>query len=269
MSFTDLNPEVLEEMGSFDEHEYVRRFILNDNVTAFIAVHNTNLGPSLGGCRMTTYGSEAEAINDVLRLSRGMTYKNAMAGLPLGGGKAVIIGNPRLQKTEELMQKMGVAVESFEGAYVTAEDSGTCEEDMVAISRQTEHVTGLPPKALPDSGYGELGGNPSPLTALGCYHGIKAAVDYKYKGARSLNDITVSIQGVGAVGLELAKLLKQDGAKLIVTDINQKGLELAKQELGDIEIVEADQIFSVEADIFAPCAMGGALNDETIVQLKA
>lgn len=269
MSFTDLNPEVLEEIGSFDDHEYVRRFILDDNVTAFIAVHNTNLGPALGGCRMRVYGSEAEAINDVLRLSRGMTYKNAMAGLPLGGGKAVIIGNPRVQKTEELMQKMGAVVESFEGAYITAEDSGTGEEDMVAISQQTEHVTGLPPEVLPHSEYGELGGNPSPLTALGCYHGIKAALDYKYKGERALNDITVSIQGVGAVGLELAKLLKQDGAKLIVTDINTQGLEEAKQELGDITVVEPDQIFGAEADIFAPCAMGGILNDETIEQLKA
>lgn len=268
MSFTELNPDVLEEIGSFDDHEYVRRFILEDDVTAFIAVHNTNLGPSLGGCRMTTYGSEAEAINDVLRLSRGMTYKNAMAGLPLGGGKAVIIGNPRLQKTEELMQKMGVAVESFEGAYVTAEDSGTGEADMVAISKHTEHVTGLPPEVLPDSGYGELGGNPSPLTALGCYHGIKAAINYRYKGERSLNDITVSIQGVGAVGLEMAKLLKQDGAKLIVTDISKAGLEQAKKELGDIEIVEPDQIFNVGADIFAPCAMGGILKDDTIDQLK-
>ncbi len=268
MSFQELNPTILDEMGSFDDHEHVRRFVLENGVVAFIAVHNTNLGPSLGGCRMMVYGSEGEAINDVLRLSRGMTYKNAMAGLPLGGGKAVIVGNPRLQKTEKLMQAIGIAVESFEGAYVTAEDSGTGEEDMVAIAKHTTHVTGLPPEIIEGSEYGELGGNPSPLTALGCYHGIKAAIQYRYKGARSLSDMRIAVQGVGAVGLELCKLLKQDGATLIVTDISQKGLVQAKEALGDIEIVEPDEIFGVEADIFAPCAMGGALNDKTIDQLK-
>lgn len=268
MNIQDLNPEVLSQIDSYDDHEYVRRFDLGGGVIAFIAVHNTNLGPALGGCRMTNYTSEGEAINDVLRLSRGMTYKNAMAGLPLGGGKAVIIGDPRTQKTEELMQEMGKAVESFEGTYITAEDSGTGEEDMVAIAKYTEHVTGLPPEMLAGTEYGELGGNPSPLTALGCYHGIKAAIAYRYEGKRALSDITVSVQGVGAVGLELCQLLKQDGVKLIVTDISPEGLEQAKAALGDIEIVKPDEIFGVKADIFAPCAMGGALNDETIAQLQ-
>lgn len=265
----DLNPDILSQIDSYDDHEYVRRFELGDGVVAFIAVHNTNLGPALGGCRMTTYASEGEAINDVLRLSRGMTYKNAMAGLPLGGGKAVIIGNPHVQKTDAIMQAMGQAVESFEGAYVTAEDSGTGEDDMVAIANHTDHVTGLPPEMLEGSEYGELGGNPSPLTALGCYHGIKAAIDFRYGGKRTLADITVSVQGVGAVGLALCELLKQDGAKLIVTDISAQGLDHARSVLGDdIEIVKPDNIFGVDADIFAPCAMGGALNDETIAQLK-
>lgn len=268
MNFKDLNPEVLQEIGSFDEHEYVRRFELADGIVGFIAVHNTNLGPALGGCRMIAYGSEVEAINDVLRLSRGMTYKNAMAGLPLGGGKAVIIGNPREHKTEELMEAVGQAVESFEGAYVTAEDSGTGEADMVAIAKHTEHVTGLPPEIIAGSEYGELGGNPSPLTALGCYHGIKAAIEYRYEGARSLSEMTIAVQGVGAVGFALCKLLQQDGASLIVTDISEEGLTVAKAELDDIKIVAPDEIFGVEADIFAPCAMGGALNDETIAQLK-
>jgi len=268
IDFQDLNPEVLAQIGSYDDHEHVRRFVLADDIIAFIAVHNTNLGPALGGCRMMAYASEGEAINDVLRLSRGMTYKNAMAGLPLGGGKAVIIGNPHTQKTPELMEAMGKAVESFEGAYVTAEDSGTGEEDMVAIAKHTSHVTGLPPEMLSGSEYGELGGNPSPLTALGCYHGIKAAIDYRYKGEKSLKDLTVSIQGVGAVGLALAKLLRQDGAKLIITDISEKGLEQAKAEIDDVQIAGLDEIFGVEADIFAPCAMGGALNDDTIDQLK-
>lgn len=268
MNIQDLNPEVLAQIPSFDDHEYVRRFVFDDGIVAFIAVHNTNLGPALGGCRMTAYKSEGEAINDVLRLSRGMTYKNAMAGLPLGGGKAVIIGNPQTQKTVELMEQMGMAVESFEGAYVTAEDSGTGEEDMVAMAKYTDHVTGLPPEMLDNSVYGELGGNPSPLTALGCYHGIKSTIAHRYQGQKNLSDMRVSIQGVGAVGLELAKLLKQDGARLIAADISEKNIEQAKQDLGDIEIVAPNEIFSVEADIFAPCAMGGALNDDTIAQLK-
>ena len=217
---------------------------------------------------MTTYVNEIDAIDDVLRLSRGMTYKNALAGLPLGGGKAVIIGNPFEQKTEALMEAMGEAVESFEGAYITAEDSGTGEQDMVAISRQTPHVTGLPPEMLEGSDYGELGGNPSPLTALGCYHGIKATIAHRYEGERELRDMTVSIQGVGAVGLALARLLHQDGAKIIATDINEAGLDIAKKEINDIEIVAPEEIFTANADIFAPCAMGGAINDQTIEQLK-
>ena len=148
MNFTELGSELLNEFDSYDEHEHVRRFELADGIIAFIAVHNTNLGPALGGCRMLPYATEAEAINDVLRLSRGMTYKNAMAGLPLGGGKSVIIGNHRTQKTSELMQAVGAAVESFEGAYITAEDSGTAEEDMVEMAKQTGHVVGLPPEML-------------------------------------------------------------------------------------------------------------------------
>ena len=268
MNIQDLDPEILAEIPSFDDHEHVRRFEFEDGIIAYIAVHNTNLGPALGGCRMTNYASEGEAINDVLRLSRGMTYKNAMAGLPLGGGKAVIIGDPKTQKTPALMEAMGVAVESFEGNYITAEDSGTGEEDMVAIAKHTKHVTGLPPEMLAGSEYGELGGNPSPVTALGCYFGIKSAIEYKYEGKKSLRDMTVAVQGVGAVGLELCQLLKQDGASLIITDISEENLAQAGKVLGNVKIVGVDEIFAVDADIFAPCAMGGALNDETIAQLQ-
>lgn len=268
MSFQELNPEVLQEISSYDDHEHVRRFVLSEGVIGFIAVHNTNLGPALGGCRMRLYDSEAEAINDVLRLSRGMTYKNAMAGLPLGGGKAVIVGDPRKQKTQELMQQIGVAVESFEGAYVTAEDSGTGEEDMVAIASQTEHVTGLPPEMLVGSEYGELGGNPSPLTALGCYHGIKAAIKHKYEEERELSEMAVSVQGVGAVGYELCKLLEQDGVSIIASDLNQEALNKAKNDISNLTTVEPNEIYQAEADIFIPCAMGGILNDQTIEQLK-
>ncbi len=268
MSIMDLPEEMLSVLPSFDEHETVRRFVLEDDIVAFIAVHNTNLGPALGGCRMTMYENEGAAIHDVLRLSRGMTYKNAMAGLPLGGGKAVIIGNPKEHKTDELMQAMGRAVATFEGMYITAEDSGSTEEDMVQIASETDFVVGLPPQMLSGSDYGELGGNPSPLTALGCYHGVLAAMKYRYGDNKSLSEITVSVQGVGAVGLELAKLLHQDGAKIIIADINPDNINAAKKAMKDVTVVSADEIYGVDADIFAPCAMGGSLNDNTIAQLK-
>ena len=266
--FQDLSIENLSRFSSFDEHETVRRFEFDGGIVGFIAVHNTNLGPGLGGCRMREYQNEDEAIDDVLRLSRGMTYKNAMASLPLGGGKAVIIGNPKTQKTMELMEAMGRAVETLEGSYVTAEDSGTGEEDMVAISAFTDNVTGLPPEKYEDSDYGELGGNPSPVTALGCYHGILAAIEYHYGDSKKLSDLKIAVQGVGAVGLALCQLLKQDGAHIIAADISEEGLNEARQLIPDIEIVKPDEIYSVEADIFAPCAMGGVLNDDTISQLK-
>lgn len=270
MVFEDLSDEQLEQFESYDHHEVVRKVMLgvgSHALTAFIAVHNTHLGPSLGGLRMRPYATEADAINDVLRLSRGMTYKNAMAGLPLGGGKAVIIGNPFTQKTPGIMEDMGRAVEMLEGRYVTAEDSGTGESDMVAIARHTDQVTGLPPEPFEGSEYGELGGNPSPVTALGCYNGLKAAAAHVY-GSDSLAGKTVAVQGLGAVGLALCELLHQDGVKLVGADVNEKSIELAKADIPSLEIVGPNDIYGVECDIFAPCAMGGILNDDTIPQLK-
>lgn len=270
MVFEDLTEETLEAFDSYDHHEIVRKVMLgvgSHAVTAFIAVHNTHLGPALGGLRMRPYASEADAINDVLRLSRGMTYKNAMAGLPLGGGKAVIIGNPFTQKTPAIMEDMGRAVEMLDGRYVTAEDSGTGESDMVSIARHTEHVTGLPPEPFEGSEYGELGGNPSPVTALGCYHGLKAAAKQVW-GSDSLAGKTVAVQGLGAVGLALCELLHQDGVKLIGADVNEKSIELAQADIPAIKIVAPNDIYGVDCDIFAPCAMGGILNDDTIPQLK-
>jgi leucine dehydrogenase len=268
MIFKDLTKAELEQNTSFDGHETVRRFMLgNDTETiAIAAVHNSNLGPALGGCRFYPYVNEEMALTDVLRLSKGMTYKNAMAGLPLGGGKAVIIGDFRTSKTEEVMEDMGEAVESFDGKYVTAEDSGTTEEDMLVMSRQTEHVTGLPPEFFHGKDFGELGGNPSPLTALGVYRGLRAAVHHRY-GGDSLNGLKVAVQGVGAVGLELCKLLKQDGVELFITDVDQQRLSMAKDMLA-AHVVSRDEIYDVEAEVFAPCAMGGILNDDTIPRLK-
>lgn len=270
MIFKDLDKATLGQNTSFDHHETVRRLLLGPDTetVAIIAVHNSNLGPALGGCRYYPYANEDLALTDVLRLSRGMTYKNAMAGLPLGGGKAVIIGNFRTDKTDEIMADMGEGVESFEGKYVTAEDSGTTEEDMLVMSEKTEHVTGLPPEFFHGKDFGELGGNPSPLTALGCYRGIRAAAHHRY-GGDALMGLKVAVQGVGAVGLELCKLLKQDGVELFVTDVNQQSIEQAKAELGDIHVVAPDEIYEVEAEVFAPCAMGGILNDDTIPRLKA
>ncbi|MFA5593624.1 MAG: Glu/Leu/Phe/Val dehydrogenase dimerization domain-containing protein [Micavibrio sp.] len=269
MIFKDLDKETLTNNASFDGHETVRRFLLgaDSEIVAIAAVHNANLGPALGGCRFRAYATEDEALTDVLRLSRGMTYKNAMAGLPLGGGKAVIIGNPRTDKNKELMEDMGEAVESLEGKYVTAEDSGTTEEDMLIMSGRTEYVTGLPPEYFQGKDFGELGGNPSPLTALGCYHGLKAAVHHRF-GARDLKGLKVAVQGVGAVGFDLCRLLKQDGVELVITDIDEAHLAKAAASLGGAMVVAPDEIYDVEADVFSPCAMGGILNDDTIPRLK-
>lgn len=269
MIFNDLSRDTLEKNTSYDHHETVRRFLLGEGseMVAITAVHNTNLGPALGGCRFYPYASEDVALTDVLRLSRGMTYKNAMAGLPLGGGKAVIIGNFRNQKSEELMTEMGEAVETLDGKYITAEDSGTTEEDMLAISAKTDYVTGLPPEFFRGKDFGELGGNPSPLTALGVYHGIRAAAAHRY-GGNALAGLKVAVQGIGAVGLELCKLLKQDGVELFVTDTDQARLKDVSELLG-AHIVGLDEIYEVEAEVFAPCAMGGVLNDDTIAKLKA
>ncbi|MBN8521904.1 MAG: Glu/Leu/Phe/Val dehydrogenase [Alphaproteobacteria bacterium] len=268
MQYEDLTDSTLSTFDSYDQHEIVRKISLSSGLTAFIAVHNTNLGPALGGLRMRPYGTERDALQDVLRLSRGMTYKNALAGLPLGGGKAVIIGHASTQKDDDMMAEIGEAVESLDGKYITAEDSGTCEDDMVSIARATEYVVGLPPQHLEGKGFGELGGNPSPLTALGVYRGIQAAVRFKL-GRDHLSGLTASVQGVGAVGLETCKLLKQDGVNLIITDINNAQMDMARDVLGQVTVVSPDDIYSAPTDIFVPSAMGGVLNDKTIPQLKA
>ncbi|MEM6781249.1 MAG: Glu/Leu/Phe/Val dehydrogenase dimerization domain-containing protein [Pseudomonadota bacterium] len=255
---------------AFDNHEQVHRFVLDESkdIVAYIAVHNTALGPALGGCRIKKYASEADALYDVLRLSRGMTYKNAMAGLPLGGGKAVIIADPQTEKTPELMQKFGECVQSLNGAYVTAEDSGTTEEDMENILKSTSFVTGLRPALLKEKGFDTLGGNPSPLTALGCFEGIKAAVLHRYDRT-DLKGLKASIQGVGAVGLSLAELLYSAGVELTIADINELNIKKATNVLKGVSVVRADEIYAVNAEIFVPCALGGVLNEDTIPQLTS
>ncbi|MCX2781759.1 amino acid dehydrogenase [Microbulbifer thermotolerans] len=245
---------------AYDKHEQVA-FCQDakSGLKAIIAVHNTNLGPSLGGCRMWPYADDGEALNDVLRLSRGMTYKSAMAGLKLGGGKAVIIGDPRKEKTPELLRAMGDFINTLGGRYITAEDSGTSVADMHIIGERTQYVSGL----IAES---EHGGDPSPSTAYGVFVGLKAAVEHRW-GKSDLSGLKVSLQGVGNVGLRLAKLLKDAGAELFVTDIFQDNIDRAVSELG-ATAVGADEIFDLDVDLFAPCALGAVLNDDTIARLK-
>ena len=240
----------------FDDHQHVV-FCRDKSVglRAIIAIHNTNLGPALGGCRMWAYANEADAVTDVLRLSRGMTYKAAMAGLSLGGGKAVIIGDPKKDKTKDLMHSFGRFIDQLNGRYITAEDVGTTVADMDAIRTVTLHVSGVSDGA----------GNPSPSTAHGVFVGIEAAVRHKLaKG--SVSSLTVSVQGLGNVGYGLCRYLHEAGAKLIVADINEDAAARAVRDFG-ARAVGADDIYGAEADIFAPCALGGAINDETIPQL--
>lgn len=224
---------------------------------AIIAIHSTRLGPALGGCRVWPYEDEAAALHDVLRLSKGMTYKAAAMGLPLGGGKAVIIADPRKDKTPEMFEALGRAVESLGGRYITAEDVGTEPEDMAHVQRMTKHVVGLPTTS----------GDPSPVTAFGVLNGIKACLSHVF-GTESVKGRTVAVQGLGAVGMNLCEHLHNEGARLVVTDIDDERMNQAAQRFG-AQTVATDAIYDVQCDVFAPCALGGTLNDDTIARLKA
>ena len=252
-------------MRDFADHEQVV-FCSDDQsgLKAIIAVHNSNLGPALGGCRMWPYASEEEAVRDVLRLSRGMTYKSAMANLKLGGGKSVIIGNPRTDKTPQLLAAFARALENLNGRYIAAEDSGTSVADMKYMTQFTQHVAGIHDKP---SDQGTRSGDPSPATAYGTFIGIKAAVKEKL-GRDSLEGLKVALQGLGNVGMDLARQLKDAGATLWVTDIHREPLVEAGKTLG-ATVVAPDEIFGLDVDVFAPCALGAVLNDTTIPQLKA
>ena len=245
---------------SFDHHELVT--FTEDSASglkAIIAVHNSNLGPAVGGCRMFPYANDADALEDVLRLSRGMTYKSALAGLPMGGGKAVIIGDHRKQKSKELLEAMGDFINAQGGKYVTAEDSGTCVDDMKIIGSRTEHVSGVDDSQ-------SFGGDPSPFTAYGIYCGMKAALKHQ-KGSDDLQGIRVGVQGAGAVGRYLSERLINEGATVYVADINQENLDKTLS-LG-AQQTSVDDIIGLDVDVFAPCAMGAILNDITIPTLKA
>ena len=252
----------MELFKYMEKYDYEQLVICQDEASglkAIIAIHDTTLGPALGGTRMWTYASEEEAIEDALRLARGMTYKNAAAGLDLGGGKTVIIGDPKKDKNPELFRAFGRFIEGLNGRYITAEDVGTTEEDMDLIHLETDYVTGVS-----DAG---SSGNPSPVTAFGVYKGMKAAAKEAF-GSDSLEGKTVAVQGVGNVAYALCEYLHEEGAKLIVTDINKEAVQRAVDAFGAVA-VDTNEIYSQDADIFAPCALGAVINDETIPQLKA
>ncbi len=246
---------------SFDNHEQI--VFCNDKDTglkAIIGIHNTVLGPALGGTRMWQYNNEWEALNDVLRLSRGMSFKSAITGLNLGGGKAVIIGDAKTQKTPELMRRFGEFVHSLSGKYITAEDVGMETSDMDLVREVTPYVTGIS-----ESKGGA--GNPSPITAYGVFMGMKAAAKYKF-GTDVLEDRTVIVQGIGHVGESLVEHLTNEGAKVIISDINEERLEEVSAKY-DAIIYSGNDIYSEPVDIYAPCALGATINDKTINNLQA
>lgn len=249
----------LSKMYEMGHEEVVFFSDKSSGLKAIVAIHDTTLGPALGGTRLWQYANEEEALVDVLRLSRGMTYKNAISGLNLGGGKAVIIADPK-QKTEALFRSFGRFIESLNGRYITAEDVNTSVEDIEHIFTETNYVTGV---AQQNGG----SGNPSPYTALGVFRGIEASVTKAF-GNRSLQGKTVAIQGVGSVGFELSKLLTEAGAKIVYTDVNDRGIQKMKEAFPSAKYVAPNEIFAAACDVYSPCALGASINDETIPQLK-
>jgi leucine dehydrogenase len=247
--------EITEKVTNTHEQVVIGR----DAATGYhgiIAIHSTALGPAVGGTRFWNYATEEEALTDALRLSQGMTYKSALAGLQLGGGKSIIIGNSQTPNREALLRAHGRFVDTLKGRYITAEDVGTSPADMEIVRLETPYVGGL------------LGasGDPSPHTARGVFRAIQASTRF-LRDTDDLSGLTVAVQGCGHVGYYLAKLLHEAGAKLIVTDVNGNNMSRVVNEFGG-ETVQPDEIFRVHADIFAPCALGGVINDRTIPELK-
>lgn len=250
---------IFETIATSGHEEVVFCHNKDAGLKAIIAIHNTVLGPALGGLRMWPYKTEQEALNDVLRLSRGMTYKNAVAGLNLGGGKAVIIGDPSKDKSEALFRAFGRFVNSLNGRYITAEDVGIDVNDMEWVFRETEFVTGV------HQVHGGSG-DPSPFTAFGTLQGLMATLSAKY-GNEDVGKYSYAVQGVGHVGMEFVKLLREQGAKVFVTDINKEAVQRCVDELG-CEAVGLDDIYDVDADVYSPCALGGTVNEKTLPRLK-
>lgn len=252
--------DIFETMGQREHEQVIFCCDPETGLKAIIGIHNTTLGPALGGCRMWMYDNEEKALRDVLRLSRGMTYKSAAAGLNLGGGKAVIIADPKKHKSEALFRAYGRFVQGVGGRYITAEDVGTTVRDMEWVRMETDFVTGIS-RALGGSG------DPSPVTALGTYEGIKASCKWS-TGSESLEGKTIAVQGVGAVGYHLVQHLSRDGARVFTCDIDKENLKRVTNDFSGVEVVDPDKIYDVDCDVFAPCALGAVINDETIPRLK-
>jgi leucine dehydrogenase len=244
-------------LRAYDDHEQIVFCRdVESGLKAIISIHSTALGPAVGGCRMWEYNSDEGALIDALRLSRGMSYKNALAGLKMGGGKSVIIGNSKTMKSEQLFRAFGRFVENLNGQYISAEDVGINPADMAIVHKETNHVVGLEGKS----------GDPSPVTAYGVYKGMKAAVKHRL-GRDDLDGLKIAVQGLGHVGYYLCEHLKNEGAQLIVTDINKESVDRVVTNLG-ATAVGIDDIYGQDVDVYAPCALGASINDVTIPQLK-
>lgn len=248
-----------QAMTENDHQKVVYCYDKATGLKAIIAIHDTTLGPALGGTRMWNYKSEGEALTDVLRLSRGMTYKAAITGLNLGGGKAVIIGDSKKDKSEAMMRRYGKCIENLNGEYITAEDVGTSPKDMEYVKMETNHVAGIP------ESLGGLG-DPSPVTAYGVYMGMKACAQIQW-GNDSLNGKVVAVQGVGHVGENLVKHLREENAKVYISDINEERLKEISKKYG-AEVVANNAIYDLDIDIYAPCALGATVNTESLNLLK-
>lgn len=248
--------EIIEKTTTTEHEKVLYGRDSKSGYRGFIAIHSTVLGPAFGGTRFWNYASEDEALTDVLRLSRGMTYKNALPGLPLGGGKSIIIGDNRTPNREALFHAHGRFVDSLGGLYITAEDVGTSPADMEIVRQETRHVAGLLGRS----------GDPSPYTARGVFRAIQAATKFRWN-TNELSGLTVAVQGCGHVGYHLVKMLHEAGAKVVAADVNDENLARVVNEFG-VETVSPGEIFGVRAEIFSPCALGGVINDQTISELK-
>ncbi|MFO7942204.1 MAG: Glu/Leu/Phe/Val dehydrogenase dimerization domain-containing protein [Bacillota bacterium] len=248
--------QVFETMTDMEHEQLVFCYDKISGLKAIIGIHDTTLGPALGGTRMWPYETEDEAIIDVLRLSRGMTYKNSAMGLNLGGGKGVIIADPRKDKSEALWRAYGRFVQSLGGRYYTAEDVGVSPDDIDIVNEETDYVAGLWHKS----------GDPSPATAYGTYVGIGACME-NLTGSSDLDGVTVAVQGIGSVGTALCELLHEAGANLLVADIYEDKVQRAVEEFG-AKAVDPDEIHAAECDVYAPCALGATINDESIPELR-
>lgn len=263
MLIEELDAESFEDFA--DHEKIVRCHDPESGLLALIAIHNRNLGPALGGCRMRPYENELDAITDVLRLARGMTYKSALASLPLGGGKSVIIGDPKTGKSEPLLRAMGQFIDTLNGAYIGAEDSGTSVADLRIMHQETQYVAGIHERKLRDGS--TANGDPSPSTAYGVFQGIKASLKHRFN-SESVAGVKVAVQGVGNVGGNLVSLLVNEGAEVLISDAYEPAIQRVLDR-HSVQVINNDDIHKQKVDVYAPCALGGALNTSTLVELQA